>query len=373
MRNMNIFSCYCLLIGSVAAGLLGCGSTDTTATTRFIEQPLEPAVKSVSANDPRITVMGRSQTLDNGSVRFAYPGVTLSFNLVGRQAALIAHSSSSQSYIEVIVDNGAPRKILLPNSSQKISLFENESVAQHSVKIIHSSETWHGIVTVSSLEITDGELQKPSPLAPKRLMILGDSVTCGEVIDRTSDCKKNTSWSNPRLSYGMLTANALNAEVNLVCYGGRGLIRSWNGKTDEHNLPDFFDLSIADAQAPVTWDHTRYSPDLILSAIGTNDFSQGIPEREAYVSTYVSLIKKILTLHPQAQLALTEGAILNGDHKAALTEYLTETAVRVNDPRLHLVPSNYYPGDACDAHPTKEQHAAMAKDLVPYLEPLLKR
>jgi hypothetical protein len=43
---------------------------------------------------------------------------------------------------------------------------------------------------------------------------------------------------------------------------------------------------------------------------------------------------------------------------------------RVNDPRVRTVV--YYPGDAVDAHPTKAQHAAMAADLVPQLQHMLK-
>src|SRR5690606_12198664 len=108
----------------------------------------------------------------------------------------------------------------------------------------------------------------------------------------------------------MLTAKALDAQVHLVCFGGRGLIRSWNGKTDEQNLPDYFEYAIADAHNPVAWDHSRYSPDLILSAIGTNDFSQGIPDREDYINAYTKLAYRLLDVHPQAKIVLTEGAIL---------------------------------------------------------------
>jgi hypothetical protein len=32
---------------------------------------------------------------------------------------------------------------------------------------------------------------------------------------------------------------------------------------------------------------------------------------------------------------------------------------------VHVVPSNHYPGDAANAHPTGEQHAAMARDFEP--------
>lgn len=148
-------------------------------------------------------------------------------------------------------------------------------------------------------------------------------------------------------------------------------MRSWNGKTDELNLADFYSLTIPDQAAPVHWDNKNYQPDLILSAIGTNDFSLGIPERETYIRTYVTLINRLLRDHPHAQIALTEGAMLQGDKKAALIDYLRETISRLNDTRVHQITSPHFPGDAQDAHPTKAQHAAMAADLTPQLKALM--
>src|SRR5690606_39121774 len=288
-------------------------------------QPMENSHLSISASDPRIAVMGRTETLENGSLRFAYPGVTLKFNAQGRSGFLLASSSTNQSYLEVIVDGGEPQVVKLTTNLQPIQLFSGEERTAHTVEIIHRSETWHGVVTVQAVKLLGGELLAAPKLPTKRLLILGDSATCGEAIERTAECKKDTSWWNPRLSYGMLAAKALDAQVHLVCFGGRGFIRSWNGKTDEQNLPDYFELAIADAQNPIPWNHDRYSPDIILSAIGTNDFSEGIPDRDTYIDTYVELIYRLFELHPQARIVLTEGAILGGDKKAALREYLAET------------------------------------------------
>lgn len=368
----NCASLHWLAI-SLFGMLLGCGDKAGNSTAFRNPQAMEQAHLIISASDPRIAVMGRTETLENGRVRFAYPGVTLKFTAEGRSGFLLASSSTSQSYLDIILDGGKPRAVKLTTSVQPIPLFSGEEREKHTVEIIHRSETWHGVVTVQSVELSDGELLAAPRLPTQRLLILGDSVTCGEAIERTSECKKDTSWWNLRLSYGMLAAKALDAQVHLVCFGGRGLIRSWNGKTDEQNLPDYFELAIADAQNPIPWDHDRYSPDTILSAIGTNDFSEGIPDRETYVNAYVKLIHRLFEVHPQARIALTEGAILSGDKKAALSEYLAETVRRIDHPYVYVIPSAHYPGDDCDAHPTKAQHAAMAEDLVRLLSTNLKR
>lgn len=354
---MNIF-----LPGAGLAALMLCLNACTSA-------PGTPL--TLSASDSLIATMGRTHTNDDQSQTFGFPGVTFSTEVEGSKLSAQMQSTNGNSWIDVIVDGGAPTTLKIAQQPTEIDLFNFPTAARHRVEIVHRSENWHGNVTLKNFTlIGDGFFAAPK-LPHRKIVVLGDSVTCGEAVDRVAGEQKNTRWWNARDSYGMLTAKALNAQVHLVCWGGRGLIRSWNGKTDEANLTDFYEYAVGDNNPAMKWDHNQYQPDLIVSAIGTNDFSSGIPDRETYVTAYVKLINKLLTNHPRAHIAITEGAILNGDKKAALIDYIREAISRVNDSRVHQVTSNNYPGDSQDAHPTKEQHAAMANDLVPQLKALM--
>ena len=326
----------------------------------------EPVVR---ADDPRIARMGRTAALADGSLRFSYPGVQLSLSFEGKALSVDAVASGERSYIDVVVDGGAARIIKLSATARTIKLVDERQAGIHRVDIMHRTESWQGVVTLARF-VTDGTLHTAPVLPQRKMLVLGDSVTCGEAIDRVDGETKKPSWWNPRASYGMLAAQALGAQVQLVCHGGRGLLRSWNGRTDDDNLPDFYELAIANDEQRVRWNHAAYWPDLIVVAIGTNDFSTGIPERDAYVNAYVSLVRTLLRNHPHALLVLTEGAILNGERKTALTSYIAETIRRVGNARVHAVASVYHPGDAIDAHPTKAQHAAMARELLPQLRDL---
>lgn len=330
-----------------------------------------PKSTHLYASDSMISRTGRTHTNADQSLTFGFPGVSFSTEVEGSQLSASMQGSGGNSWVDIIVDGGAPKAVKLGPQVQSIELFHFPASARHSVEIIHRSENWHGNVTIKEFVLT-GEGFFPSAKLPKRkMLVLGDSVTCGEAIDRVAGEQKNTRWWNARESYGMLTAKALNSQVNLVCWGGRGLIRSWNGKTDEANLPDFYEYAVGDNNPDFKWDHNQYQPDLIVSAVGTNDFSTGIPDRETYVTAYVKLINKLLANHPRAHIAITEGAILNGEKKAALIDYIREAISRVNNTRVHQVTSTNYPGDTQDAHPTKAQHAAMANDLTPQLKALM--
>ncbi|MBK8188280.1 MAG: xylan esterase [Cellvibrio sp.] len=350
------------LISIISILLLTACQQLQTETTNVIQ---------ISASDSHITIMGRTHINADKSVLLGYPGVSFFLEAEGTQLSVNIKSNNGNSWIDVIVDEQPAKAIKIGNQLQKVELFSFVESGKHKVRLTHRSENWHGNITINGFSL-NGKQFLPAPELPKRkLLVLGDSVTCGAAIDRVSAEQKNTRWWNARESYGMLIADSLNAQVHLVCWGGRGLIRSWNGKTDEQNLPDFYELAVGDNDKKLQWDHPQYQPDLIISAMGTNDFSSGIPDRETYVSTYVKFIQKLRGNHPQAEIMLIEGSILNGENKTALVDYLAETVKRVNDSKVHQGKSSYHSGDASDAHPTKEQHALMAKELTEQIKQLM--
>jgi len=251
----------------------------------------------------------------------------------------------------------------------------------HQVDIVHRTETWQGIVNVKRFVLPEGgSLLAPKPWPERRLMLIGDSVTSGEGVGRSAACSSDkAAGANAHDSYGMRLARSLGAQVHLVSYGGRGLVRDWQGKSDVLNAPQFFQLTIAEDSPKVLWNHATYRPDVVIVSLGTNDFNLALgapPEREDYVGTYVAFVKAIRGVYPDARVLLTEGAMLNDKdaarpQKATLRSYLEDVVRQLEGDNVRFVPSNHYPGDACDAHPTGEQHAAMAADLEPAVRELM--
>jgi len=329
------------------------------------------ASSSIAAADPQVARMGRSAISTEGAVRFGYPGVSFYARFNGTRAAVLAQASGGNSYVDVIIDGGPARKLHLHRGRRTVVLAAGLTEGPHTVQVVNRSETRHGTAIFSSFH-TDGTWLAAPELPQRKLLVLGDSVTCGEAIDRVPGEKKNASWWSARDSYGMLLARDLHAQVQLVCAGGRGLVRTWDNRTDLLNLPDYYQLAIADQHVPVEWNQRDYRPDLVLVTIGTNDFSPGIPDREQYVATYVRFVRTLLQDHPQAQVVLTEGALLTGEKKAALVAYLAETVERVGDRRVHTVASTIAAGDAQDGHPTREQNVDMANGLLPQLRAVMR-
>lgn len=331
-------------------------------------------------DDPGISVSGRVVRSAPAAIRFGYPGVTVRFDVEGNAISLRASSTSAQSRLQVLIDGSAPRSVLLPQGTSDVVLATELSPGRHSFEVVHQTETWLGIVTLEGLVLSEKTRLLPAPPRPsRRLLFIGDSVTCGEALHRAPGCKKDSSWWDAYDSYGMRSGRALSAETQLVCFGGRGLIRDWQGKTDVLNAPQFFQRALPDASTPEPWDHATFVPDAVIISLGTNDFNLALgpfPDRETFVTAYVTFLREIRARHPTAHVLITEGAIVNDadparPQRTVLRDYLAETARRLGDEKVHVVPSSHYPGDACDAHPTAEQHAAMARDLEPHLRRVL--
>lgn len=84
----------------------------------------------------------------------------------------------------------------------------------HTVRGSHLSETWRAIVTVESFTLARGEFLPPPPPPPaapeRKLLVIGDSVTCGEGVYRPAgyQCDTSPRQPDPNHSYGMLLDKA---------------------------------------------------------------------------------------------------------------------------------------------------------------------
>ncbi len=345
----------------------------------MLAQPIASKTDEViPANDPRIGVMGRIDTRVAGRVRFGYPGVTLRVHFTGTSLTMRTDATTPNSYFDIFVDGEEHRVLRLAQGESEVTIADGLGAGDHTVELVRRTETWVGIVTVTGFRLSPGgALLAAQPWPERKMLFIGDSVTCGEAMERPPDWKSNrpASW-NPYESYGMLLARKFDAQVQLVCFGGRGLVRDWQGKHDVLNAPQFFDLALPEDKDAPRWDQKKYVPDVVVVSLGTNDFNLAIgdfPDKKEWIAAYVRFVKAIRANFPAAYIFLTEGAIVDDKDDAArprktvLKSYISETASRLGDPRVHVLESIHYPGDPSDAHPTTPQHAAMARDMEPVI------
>lgn len=251
-----------------------------------------------------------------------------------------------------------------------------------SVQLIHETEGLQGYVRLK--QITARQFfpkEKKSP--KKRVEFIGDSITSG--FGNYSDeipCGKG-QWFDKHSasrSYAFLLSEQLQFDALLTSASGIGVTRHWRDtepvmKTAYPSV--FVDPNYKDS----VWTFSQKA-DLVVIALGTNDFSdgdgktpRGVLEKNYFVSEYVNLIELVLKHQPEVtSFLLTDSPMLRDSKKERLNEWLKEiAAVASSKFGIHVQTFTYdgYFSSGCDAHPSEEEHQEMAKQLKTTLIELL--
>ena len=343
---------------------------------RASAESLTGSTNFVPANSPKIVIEGRYAPSSNGIVRLGFCGAALHFRYHGTQLAMRVNASSDEVYFDVGVDGAEPVRLRCHAGEGDYPLLENATATDHVLEITRRSESWQGTCEVLGFDLgPDGRLLAPPVLPTRKLMFIGDSVTCGAMTDIQQDdplkgrTKHEEQTSNARLSFGKLLARQLNAQCVLVSYGGRGVIRDWQGIRNINNAPQFYELALPDDPSCL-WPQNSYEPDAITICLGTNDFNQGVPDENEFVNAYVEFICKIRRDAPKARILLLNSPMIEDAEgktpkRTVLHAYLQEIVAKVNSPLVQLALVSHYAGVPGNGHPTRADHEAITKELEP--------
>ncbi len=360
------------LAGVVLGSLIGIGAS---AVAQQTAKDSGPTGATTPASDSRIVYEGRVDRTVPDAPRFGYPGTGWTVRFQGPALTMGVESDSGNSALTLLLDGKQLSVAILEKGYNRVPIMVpgttwESSKVSHTLEVLKRTETWQGVITFRGLSMGTSTLLSTPRLPERKLMFLGDSVTCGVGVNNDATCSNPVT--DPSIdaydSYGMLLGRKLDAQSQLVCYGGRGLERDYKGNGVAQgtlNGPQFLDLTIAtdDPKGRVAWDSKNYTPDGIVVSLGTNDFNlePTKPLDEAvWVGEYVALLKRLRAEYPEAVILGTEGAIVTNP---LLRKYIQEAVATVHDPKIFWAESKHYPGNGCNGHPTREQHVHMAEDL----------
>lgn len=344
-----------------------------------------------AATEEKVKVTGRTLYVEDTRY-LGYSGSSISFAFVGKKAVACIKSNANafgdelRGRIAVYADNAdePARRICLDQEEGVYTLYESEEEKQVTLTIMKYSEAAFGKCGIRYIEIDTDHLCPPPVAGSRKMEIIGDSITCGYGVEAESELIPfHTATENPTKSYSLLTAKALNAEVNLVSWSGNGIISGYVEETatapsDKWLMPEVYRYTDISGSETIfgedetkweKWDFSRFVPDIVLINLGTNDCSwcKDIQERrDHYREEYVRFLNYVREHNPKAQILCMLGTM----DQRVLKEL--EEAVNIfsetrKDDAVHflsLPPQNPEDGYGADWHPSPLTHKKTAELVV---------
>ncbi len=194
--------------------------------------------------------------------------------------------------------------------------------------------------------------------------MIGDSITCGYgVLGAGPSCPFTADTETETHAWGALAARDLGAAHASIAYSGYGMVRNYDGNTTT-TLPVVYKRTIAD-DAQSVWTF-GYKPDVIVIALGTNDFAKGDPG-QPYIDAYIAFVQMLRTKFPAAFILIAMSPMLDGTARTQLRAHLDIVAESFSDVHVRVVDIAAQlaaDGLGCDYHPSEVTQAKLAAVLV---------
>lgn len=339
--------------------------------------------KLILPSDEHLLYSGRIDDANQEKPCFIYAGSSITFRFIGSMVKIILNNQHCcyNNYIGYVVDGKTMGKSIITQHGVDhiIPLVEGLENKEHEIVIYKRQDAAHFFDLLGIVLDKDAVLLE-RPRCPKRRMeVYGDSVSCGEVseaidyVGKSDPDNHNGDYSNSWYSYAFITARNLNASLHASAQGGLALLdkTGWFHGPDYVGLLTTYDKLKYNTQIePYTkWDFKRYTPHVVLVAIGQNDANpenyMGInKEKSSYWKTqYEEFLQKMRRIYPNALFILTT-TILN--HEKAWDDAIEEVCRRMGDPKIvHFL----YTKNGCGTpgHIRISEAETMAEELTAYI------
>lgn len=337
----------------------------------------------IELDDKNIFYSGRINFSNPKKPIFVYPSTYMEFSFVGKK--LIVSIKNENAYWEnsigVILD-GVQLKFDLKNEGKtEIEILNDDIEKEHTVMIFKRMDSCHNI-TIEEIEIV-GSLLENKKQFNRRIEVYGDSISCGEVSEAMDfvgkdDPTHNGQFSNSYYSYSWTFARLVNAELHNISQGGIPLMRG-TGWVEPPTLIGMEDIWTKQHYHPkyekdVEWDFSKYTPHLVIVAVGQNDANPENFMRDDFNSEksiewrrrYKDFILKLREKYPNALILLTTTLLY---HDEEWDKAIDEVAVDLKDNKVRhfLYKRN---GKGSPGHLRIPEAEEMALELKEYVENL---
>ncbi len=306
------------------------------------------------------------------------------FSFKGKECHVFAYipSGSEHNYLQYELDGVYQKKIRIEGAGRLPVLIVATKNGTHTVWIFKATEAHTGPIFIE--KITGKNLRPLKEAKRPFIEFIGNSITCGAAADPAeTPCGTGLyhDQHNAYYAYGPRVARALTTGFMLSSVSGIGIYRNWN--SDGPTMPQVYEKTDFQENGKRIWNFQTYSPDIVSIALGTNDFSNGDGKKQrqpfdsaAFVSAYTKFVQLVKSKYPQAQISLLSSPMLNGEPMIRLQNCLTAVkasidGMNLSDKKMALYFFKPMHARGCGGHPSLEDHALLAGELIAFFKKLL--
>ncbi|ATB31582.1 SGNH/GDSL hydrolase family protein [Melittangium boletus] len=338
----------------------------------------------VSPRSPLLRFSGRVDHGDPEGPRLAWGGTSLTVRFTGtslglRLLDLGKLEEPAPNRFRFSVDGAPFRDLYVGEGPLLYRIAEGLPPGEHVLLLEKETEPAVGETQLLGLELDpDARLLPAPPRLERRIEFIGDSGLTGFGIEgKNAQCSFNAETQRHSLTWAALTARALNAELSVVAYSGKGVAVNYaNDPTP--TLPQLYTRTLP-RREDGPWDFTAWVPDAIVIQLGANDFWKEHPGEARFRDAYRSLVGSIRSHYPQAHIVCVLGSGVSDSHPKelqartrvrGLLSGLVDELHQAGDTRVHFaeVPANREDeGLGCLWHPSRKTHQRTAEQMTPLL------
>lgn len=250
---------------------------------------------------------------------------------------------------------------------------------RHQLRLETASESQSSVHVFGGFLLPEGSKPAPMPLRARRIGFIGDSHTVGYgSISTHRECSSEEvdATTDTSAAFGPQVAKHYGADYRIDAISGRGVVRNYDGH-DGDTLPVAWPYLLLSHEHPDN--DASWQPQLVVIALGTNDFSTALHEGEPwadraalradYVRTYAGFVRQLRARWPQAHFVLWATGFFEGEIREHARQVI-ETLQQEGEHRISFLPVDGLDMQACHWHPSAADHVRLRDALVAHIDAL---
>ncbi len=288
--------------------------------------------KEIDLNeDKNFKIHGRTLKDDEGlQLSWGNTGVELNFSGERIEFLFSDYKSEQPVYVKTFFENYAQRFCLNGETPRVVIDFEKDNI--HTVKLLRVSASDEPL-TLKSIRIygRNPKFLKPPKEKDLKIEFLGDSITVGYgVLAPESRDVHYTHEEDSTKTYAFMTAELLDADIRTVAISGQGVYREC-GKEVGIQFKRMFCMNTRTVDG---YDHSLWTPDVVVLNCGTND-EPGGTSLETMYDEGKNLLNLVRSTYPNAQIIWVYG-MMNHKFYETLKKLIKDTQ-KAGDKNVHFL------------------------------------